>query len=107
MGNQKNRLTATKTLNHLVRLFYRLVSKEPSVQAECNGPGLGSMQRMWRALRPFTGAEWYRVGKILPTLYLPYTYPTPADLIQGAIAHYTLYFSDYSWRGQDSRVAIG
>jgi hypothetical protein len=28
MGNQKNRLTATKTLNHLVRLFYNRASKD-------------------------------------------------------------------------------
>jgi hypothetical protein len=28
MGNQTNRLTATKTLNHLVRLFYNRASKD-------------------------------------------------------------------------------
>jgi hypothetical protein len=49
MGNQKNRLTATKTLNHLVRLFYNRGSKDAPSRDVLLGTRLAFGRRLWRA----------------------------------------------------------
>jgi hypothetical protein len=48
MGNQKNRLTATKTVNHLVRLFYNRASKDAPFRNVLLGTRLAFGRRLQR-----------------------------------------------------------
>lgn len=79
MGNQKNRLTATKTLNHLVRLFYKWCS-DYSPERDLKMYILSSSGRaLWKAGEWFEGFS--RVGKILTyPRVLPYTTKTETCL---------------------------